>query len=228
MRRFVGVAGEVEHTPSRPDERAMGEPPVRPSSIDTFSVQTGHNRFTWELEYPGPKPPAEGDGPLAVPGPYQVRLSVGDWSQTRSFELKMDPRVKASGVTRADLQEQFEFNLELRDAIGTAEAIAHAIDSVRTRVTSARENGEMENESARQLLDRLDALHSELVTAEEGSYQPPMLIDQLDYLAWMTSSADQDLGEDAFSRFETLSARLENIQSRWQSLRENIDVPTTD
>jgi hypothetical protein len=44
----------------------------------------------------------------------------------------------------------------------------------------------------------------------------------------MTGSADQELGEDAFSRFETLRARLDKIQQQWQSLRTGLDVPTTD
>ena len=55
-----------------------------------------------------------------------------------------------------------------------------------------------------------------------------MLIDQLGYLAWMTGSADQELGEDAFSRFETLRARLDEIQGRWQTMKAEIEVPTTD
>jgi hypothetical protein len=44
----------------------------------------------------------------------------------------------------------------------------------------------------------------------------------------MTGSADQELGEDAFSRFETLRSRLDTIQSRWQTLREEMEVPTTE
>ncbi len=57
------------------------------------------------------------------------------------------------------------------------------------------------------------------------SYPPPMLIDQLECLSWMTSSADQQLGQDAFERFAELNMRLmlcstdglhsSNVRQRW-------------
>jgi hypothetical protein len=160
---------------------------------------------------------------MAVPGTYKVRLSVGDWSQTRSFDLKMDPRLREAGVTLADLEEQFFFNRRLQRTIGEAEATAHAIDSVRTQIREAHDAGEISTGKAQPLLDQLNDLHGELVTSEEGSYPPTMLIDQLSYLSWMAGSADQELGEDAFSRFETLQARLDKIQAQWQSLRQKIE-----
>ena len=228
VRRYVGTTEDTMETSAPSELRGMGEPPVPKSSIDTFTVHSGHNRFRWDLRYPGPAPPAEGNGPRAVPGTYQARLSVGDWTATRSFEVKMDPRVENTGTTRADLKEQFSFNRRLQDAVEAAETTAHAIDSMRTAVQEAHDAGEIPEREAQPLLDRLDKLHGRLVTSEEGSYQPPMLIDQLGYLAWMTGSADQELGEDAFSRFETLRARLDEIQGRWQTMKAEIEVPTTD
>ena len=228
VRRYVGTTKDTMETSAPSELRGMGEPPVPKSSIDTFTVHSGHNRFRWDLRHPGPTPPTQGEGPLAVPGTYKVRLTVGDWSATHSFDVKMDPRVENTGTTRADLKEQFSFNRRLRDAVEAAETTAHAIDSMRTAVQEAHDAGEIPEREAQPLLDRLDKLHGRLVTSEEGSYQPPMLIDQLGYLAWMTGSADQELGEDAFSRFETLRSRLDTIQSRWQTLREEMEVPTTE
>ncbi|MFB6279133.1 MAG: WD40/YVTN/BNR-like repeat-containing protein [Salinibacter sp.] len=222
VRRFVGTTGEPDEAAPPSDERTMGTPPVRPSSIDTFAVHQGHNRFRWDLRAPS------GDGPLVAPGPYRVRLSTGDWRQTRSLAVTMDPRLRKARTTRSDLEEQAFFNQRLQSAIAEAEATAEALDSMRTRVKDAHEAGEMSASEAQPLLDRLDALHGRLVTSEEGSYQPPMLIDQLGYLAWMTGSADQELGEDAFARFETLRTRLDRIQNRWQSLRADLEVPATD
>jgi hypothetical protein len=157
-----------------------------------------------------------------------VRLSVGDGTQSRAFAVKMDPRLQDTGTTRSDLEEQAFFNRRLQDAIETAEATAHAVDSVRTAVREAHDAGAMSESEAQPLLDRLDELHGKLVTSEEGSYQPPMLIDQLGYLSWMAGSADQQLGEDAFARFETLRARLDRIQDRWHSLQQEINLPASD
>lgn len=220
VRRYVGAVGDGDPASGDAPTRAMGTPPVPARSVDTVRVHAGHNRVTWDLRYPGPRPPADGEGPLAVPGRYQVRLSVDGEQQTRSFDLEMDPRVKAAGVTRADLQEQFAFNTTLQGAIAEAEALAHTVDSVRTQVQNAHEAGEMADAEAQSLLERLDALHGELVTAETGSYPPPMLLDQFGYLAWMTSSADQPPGSEAVARFETLRERLDRLQRRWQSLRQ--------
>jgi photosystem II stability/assembly factor-like uncharacterized protein len=225
VRRYVGVEGGEEAPTGEAPERGMGALPVPASSVDTFRVHSGHNRFAWDLRHPGPTPPAAGSGPLAVPGPYQVRLAVGDEQQTRAFTLQMDPRVKETGVTRADLQEQFTFNMKLQRTIGAAETLAHTVDSVRTRVQTAHDAGEIAEARAQSMLDRLNALHGKLVTNEEGSYQPPMLIDQLGYLSWMTGSADQDLGTDAFARYETLRDRLDALQGRWDELQREMELP---
>jgi hypothetical protein len=229
VRRYVGVADADAASPSgNAPERTMGSPPVPPHSIDTVQVHAGHNRITWDLHYAGPPAPADGQGPLAAPGPYQARLSVGEAQQTRSFAVRMDPRVEDTNVTRDDLEEQFAFNRRLQNAIAEAEALAHTVDSVRTRVQEARDAGTLADDEAQSMIDQLDDLHGTLVTDETGSYQPPMLIDQLGYLAWMTGSADQKLGTDAFSRLETLQAQLDDLRSDWKQMRQTLDLPTTD
>lgn len=48
----------------------------------------------------------------------------------------------------------------------------------------------------------------------------PMLIDQLEYLYYMTISADQRPGDDAYSRFEVLRKELEKYQSDWEQMKE--------
>jgi hypothetical protein len=63
-------------------------------------------------------------GPVAVPGNYQVRLTVGDHVETEALMIKMDPRI--SGVTEKDLREQFDFAMKIRDK--TSEANQAVID----------------------------------------------------------------------------------------------------
>ena len=80
-----------------------------------ITAAAGMNSFQWPMTYPSGvkmldteyhKPAA---GPLARPGRYEVRLTVGDWSMTQPFELLKDPRVATSD---ADLAEQFEALLD--------------------------------------------------------------------------------------------------------------------
>jgi len=237
VRRYVGVTEQMKKEKSGPPERAMKAPgPIAPSTIDTFTVHAGHNRMHWDLEYPEATPKTKGEdpyfgvygGPMAVPDTYEARLSVGDWTDTRSFAVKMDPRVKEAGVTQEHLEAQLSLNQKILDAIGTARATAYAVDSARTQLRSAVEQGQREQDAVESTLDRLDTLHDKLSTETGTSYPPPTLIDQLEYLYYMTSATDQQPGTDAGSRYDTLRDRLDDLRSEWRQVRQDLDLPTTD
>ncbi|WP_138431344.1 WD40/YVTN/BNR-like repeat-containing protein [Fodinibius saliphilus] len=235
IRQFVGKAGGDEETETpKADQANMKAPgPEKIGKPDRFKIKEGHNRFTWDLRYPdktiasseGEQYFGVGAGPLAVPGKYKVRLTIGDWSQTRELDLQIDPRIKTDGVSKADLQAQLELNLDIRDAIGKSQKMAAAMDTMRSRVDSARVRGDITGDKAQEVTNTLDELYRELVTSEEGSYQPPMLIDQLEYLYYMTISADQRPGNDAYNRFETLNGELEKIESEWQEFQKKVKLP---
>ena len=57
----------------------------------------GMHRFTWDLRYPGPwmsnARPEGPNGPVAVPGKYSLRLTVGSWTSTQPLTVIEDPRV---------------------------------------------------------------------------------------------------------------------------------------
>ena len=65
------------------------------------------NRFVWDYRYTQPtkldvksRSPREealegGSGPRALPGQYQVQLTVGDQTLVQSFEILADPRLPA-------------------------------------------------------------------------------------------------------------------------------------
>jgi hypothetical protein len=105
-------------------------------------------------------------------------------------------------VTESDLLAQEELNLRIRDALSEARRMAHDIE-------------EMGSGS-----DALQRLHAALVTDPEVFYAEKMLIDQLQYLYGMTTSADQRPGADALQRIETLEAELSEITAQLQELRQ--------
>ena len=91
-------------------------------------AEAGLNRFIWDTRYAEAKK-IPGDagtedalaGPMVVPGAYQVRLTVGDQTQTATFRVAKDPRVD---VSQRDLEAQRDFLLQLRDKLTeTHEAI---------------------------------------------------------------------------------------------------------
>ncbi len=213
VRRFLHTPApdSVESETAQPEEAPMHtrESHVGPVPQESLDVTAGHNRFRWNLRYPGTWDKDEtesGNGPLAPPGTYQVRLSHNGTETTQSFSLLIDPRVAENGITQADLEAQWTLNLKIRDAISEAKQLAEDVEATR----AAAEEDEDVSE--------LDRLHAALVNTKEGSYPPPVLISQLQYLYGMTSRADQRPGADAYTRYERLKTELEGLKKNWAEL----------
>jgi len=159
----------------------------------------GMHRFVWDLRVEGP---GGRGGPTALPAEYQARLTIGEWSQTRSFELLMDPRVEADGVTVDDLRAQFDFNIRVSE-------LSAAADDLLGRVEDALGSGSFTGGN----LEELEAVRALIVDAG-GSYPQPMLLNQIRYLSGMTSRADQRPGDFAYARFDELSSQLAGLEAR--------------
>ncbi len=120
LRTFTGTADDDKKRPGAGEgdgeDEEFGPPRAKP-----VPRKAGLNRFAWDLRYPGAKGfqgmilwGARGDsGPLAVPGPYQVRLSANGQTLTERFDLEKDPRLDS--VTVAGLTEQFKLAIAVRD-----------------------------------------------------------------------------------------------------------------
>ncbi len=89
--------------------------------VGNLSPKKGANLFVWNMRYPEAAT-FEGlilwfggtQGPEAVPGTYQAKLTVGEETQTQTFEILKDPRLSAS---QSDLQAQFNLLMEIRDKL---------------------------------------------------------------------------------------------------------------
>lgn len=206
---YTGADAPEAEAPEAPFMHTR-ESKVGPVPQEGLDLTAGLNRFRWDLRYPGtwqPEQTERGDGPLAPPGTYQVRLTVADTTVAQPLNLRIDPRVAADGVTHEDLHAQWDLNMRIRDAISAARQLAEDVKAVHT---ARAENN--------QDVTALDRLHAALVNAEGGSYPAPMLISQLQYLYGMTTRADQRPGRDAYARYETLKAELEMLQKDFAPL----------
>ena len=224
IRRFIGSLDNIEQ--KQPSSKASSAESVanigEPDSID---VQEGHNRYIWNMRHPGSTAvSADGSnyfgpyrGPMVPPGDYQVRVSAGDWSETKEFKLIMDPRLSYVGITKEDLETQQELNLKIRDAIGKAEKVAAQIDTLRNKLLTQEGAGRTAS------LEKVNELFARLVTSEVGSYQKPVLIDQMEYLYYMTTSADQRPGDDAYIRFDELNNELQEILWEWGQMQNALN-----
>ena len=199
VRRFSSHAEEVE-APESTDYGMGAVPQPTGAGVRPLATTQGMHRFVWDLRHVGPWGADRDRGgrgaPLVAPGTYETRLTAGDRTFSRTFSVLIDPRVAADGVTEADLRAQERLSLRVRDALSAARRMAHDIES-------------LEADS-----DVLASLHAALVTDPEVFYAEKMLIDQLQYLYGMTTSADQRPGADALERIETLEAELDSIHAR--------------
>src|SRR5690606_773606 len=124
LRRLESASGTGERAEAG---QGMQGPPWMRTGTARPGADAGHNRFVWDLTLPGPAD-AEGqpgrNGPMVVPGEYQVRLIVdGRVAGAQPLHVAIDPRVEETGVTVAHLQEQLDLALRVRDMLSEARAM---------------------------------------------------------------------------------------------------------
>ncbi len=192
--------------PAEREDQGMRGPMWRRTPPQRLERSPGMHRFVWDLRHEGATDPStgrgRGGGPLAVPGQYRVRLTVGDWGQTQTFELAIDPRVAADGITQEDLIAQLELSQEVQALLDAASTILSTIDE---------RLGEADDASG--WTERLRGLRAELATDDDMAYPQPMLVDQIRYLYAMITSADQPPGVEAYERHAELKAWLARVQA---------------
>lgn len=179
----VGTAGpESQPDPDAPPPRRAAPPPKVTKTV-------GMNRFAWDVRNQA--------GVTLPPGQYQVRLKAGDVNLTQPFNVLIDPRVAADGVTLADLQEQFEHNVRMREMVASVNQLA-----VRVREAIRKSPTDM----------RVSTFAAKVLT-ESVRYGRPGLQAHITYLAGMTANVDQKIGRDAIERYQVLKKELDALQA---------------
>ncbi len=201
------------------------------------SASAGMNRFFWDMRYPGTQmPPSPGalDGflsidysppvsPTAAPGRYVVRLSVDGQDYEQPFEIRKDPRVKASD---ADLRAQFEFMVDLRDRFSDVADAVIRIREVRAQVDGRRaELPEDSRVEADGILEQLREIEGVLTIwmgsqAHPMMWSPPGLTEKLSSLSRAVGAADAKPTKSMYAVFEDLSERFEVQRNRLNQVIE--------
>lgn len=211
-----------------PDPRKSTAAPEWIHTPSTLATSAGAHRFVWPLRYPAAVDPAEpfADGVFAPPGKYRVTLSVDGHSQSRTLEVRADPRVVLPAQAYA---EQF--------------ALARRIDALRGRVAAARREAstllgaidrlrpELRG-SARvtltHLAERIHELSGTRATANPHnawSFPPSsthtlrFLADTLDKLDEAVEGADAAPSVDARRGIDALTPLVESTLRQWDELK---------
>ena len=175
---------------------------------DDLKVSAGHHRFRWNMRHAGAwdakRSRAYTRGPMAAPGNYAVRITVGDAQYEQPFVLKRDPRVLYSDVSDEDLLEQERFALQVVELHSLAKKKAHRLKE---------KLKEEEDEEVRNALKEA----CDFLVQAKGRYTQPKFIAQVNYLYGQVNRADQRPGMDVYKRYNQLveeyNAFLDNLSA---------------
>src|SRR5450631_2394229 len=235
---ILDASGKVIRKYSSAEYNTLEEPldPDDKKPEKQLKPDAGLNRFVWDLRYeeahhvPGYYLWEYGGGahgPVAVPGRYQVRLTVGAQTPTAGFDLKLDPRVQ---VSQADLEQQFNLLLQTRDELSRVYDAVNQIQDVRLQLSGLKRRLP-ENANAKTIVTAADDLEKKVVAVREGLINltisanedslayPPQLDAKLAYLAMDLGTADSAPTEAEQRQFEKLKRQSGELIGRWDDLQ---------
>src|ERR1700675_3583545 len=235
---ILDASGKVIHKYSSAEYNTLEEPldPDDKKPEKQIIAEAGLNRFVGDLRYeearhvPGYylwEYGAGARGPVAIPGHYQVRITVGSQSQTEAFDLKLDPRVK---ISQADLEQQFNLLLQTRDELSRVYDTVNQIQDVRSQLSGLKRRLP-ENASAKTVVTAADDLEKKLVAVredlinlaisanEDSLAYPPQLAAKLASLAMDAGTAESAPTEAEQKQFEKLKRQSGELVGRWEDLQ---------
>ena len=233
---ILDEAGQVvrSYTGRAEDEDEGGE--AADDDPDAVTLSAGLNKVSWNARYASLFEIPEGivmwgrsqGAPRVVPGRYQVRATVGDWSDTQSFEVRGDPRLE---TTQAEYREQLELARAVGLRIADLYAELHRLREVKSQATDIGErleragHGDDVAAAAAALSERLTAIEGELTQLEgEGGQDALNFPGRLDnqFVALYNSVAEADRRPSAGTR-----ERFADIQPGLAELLEQVEVTLT-
>jgi photosystem II stability/assembly factor-like uncharacterized protein len=145
------------------------------------TVRVGLNTFVWDLRYP-PAVTFPGmilwgattQGPVAVPGNYQVRLVADGRTFTQPLLVRKHPL--DTDVTQADLEEQFALAMRIRDKVSEANMAVIRIREIKAAVADrlGRSKDRRLAAAGEQLVKNLSAVEEEIYQVRNQSNQDPL------------------------------------------------------
>ena len=202
---------------------------------ETLPAKAGMNRFEWDLRYEAPTrvPGAVAwggfeHGPLAVPGDYQVKLTVAGHDYTSPLRVEEDPRVR---VSADDLQKQLDFGLQIGARITAAHDAVNQIREMHTQLgalekrLAGNDKAKAAADAAKELDKKLTAVEDALIQSKSTSGEDPlnypiMIADQMLALTSTVDSADTAPTQSARDVFDVLNKQLDAQLETYRQLKD--------
>jgi photosystem II stability/assembly factor-like uncharacterized protein len=202
-------------------------------------ADAGLNRFVWDLRYEGatsvPKAPLWGgntNGPVALPGSFQVKLTVQGKSYTAPLQVVADQRLTTS---EADLEKQFDLLMKIRDKVTLTDDTIIEIRDLREQINTVTKH--VGNDPKNQnILDAGKTLNKKITDIEEVLIQtkakssqdvlnyPVRLNNHLVALSGVVGSAETPPTQQSYEVYDMLSKQLDEQIVKWREI-VSTDIP---
>ena len=164
---------------------------------------------------------AASEGPTAVPGTYQVKLTANGVTQTAALKVEADPRVE--GVTQADLQKQFDLASKVRAEEDQVNKIVGNIRGIRKEVEADVKADPSLKPAADALLTPLETIEKTIYQTQNRSGQDPLnfsirLNNYIGALARVVMSGDSAPTAQTYTVDEELAARVVAQQTAYDAV----------
>jgi photosystem II stability/assembly factor-like uncharacterized protein len=185
VQRFSNMAPPADSTPANVPEYWFAPPEVLPT-------KTGVNRFVWNLRYPHPAaltygyfgkhldyieyslpdhaiagqtPRYQPQGPLVVPGQYELALTVEGKTYRQQLSVELDPRVH---VSQADLLAQEELARKLAAWMDETAGVYDEVSALGKALADGKKTLASASPS-KDVTEALAELEKQLPTLESGT-----------------------------------------------------------
>ncbi len=192
----------------------------------------GLNSFRWNLRGEGIQRPAGvvhwggTPGLPVLPGAYEVRLTVGEETQSRPLEVAINPSLSS---TADDLAKQRELGetvagelTKLFDALTRLRDVKSQAGDIVGRLQKAGKADEELGTLSKGLTDRLTEIEETITQTNSKSSQdpinfPPQIDNQLVTLYGYIVQADYEPTAGAYQRFDDLKPELDAIHANFEA-----------
>jgi photosystem II stability/assembly factor-like uncharacterized protein len=227
----------IRHFPKKEEkedeaEQEEDEGP-RGHNAGPLPAEAGLNRFVWDLDYEGastvPHAPLWGGntkGPEALPGTYQVRLTVLGKAYTAPLQIEPDPRLK---VTQTDLQKQFDLLIKIREKVTQTDDAINQIRDLREQINTINKRlkgdprAKVVADAGKSLDEKMTEVEEVLIQTKAKSGQdvlnfPIRLNNQLVALGGVVASAASAPTQQSYEVFDMLAKSVDEQLAKWKTI----------
>jgi photosystem II stability/assembly factor-like uncharacterized protein len=224
-----------------PPEKEKDDPYIAPYWIahaEPLSRDKGMHRFVWDLRYTDPPAihvqspynypiaaivgdtPLPPQGPLVMPGKYELRLKLGEQVLRQPLEVKMDPRVT---YIRNELQSSLDLQLKISAALGRNFSAYQQVKDSRGRLAELkkRPKGDAVAAAAATLDAKVAGIEGEPtpLLEEPKTISFSAINDTLTALMALVDGADFAPSEESFAAYQRTCKALNATLGNWQEIK---------